>query len=139
MSTSAKFKKLEYSDDAQIIFSEYASRQDEPILLAIQYSPSPSESNTIYLFYVVDQIGWNDYGPDEDLFEVEYPRMHQVGVPNAVTSYHVTITNPVECSQALVKKWPKMINIVDAVRQGTFAVLGSSDEGMAILESIKHS
>jgi hypothetical protein len=85
---------------------------------------------------MVDQFGYNEVGPGEELFDVKYAYSPEINMPG-VHSFHLTTTNPVECAVALEKKWPKMMRIVESVRSGNFRVLRNQGVGEELLEKIK--
>ena len=131
--TSERFPQFEKA--IRRLTDQHRELEDEPLHLAISYSPPRRDQQDVYLFEVVGGP-WQSISPENDLFEVSFAGTPEFPLEGN-QQLHLVLTNPAELDRALQCDWPLVIEVVNAIRAGDFQVLHSDDEGKAVLEQLK--
>lgn len=136
MSTlTKKYAFPELFETAKTLVDDYEARGTGKILLALYFQPAEPEAD-LDIFLVIDQFFHNEVWPNEVLFDVTYRTSPQIPLPG-IDTFHLTITNPVELETAARNKWTKLLDVMQAVKEGKFRTLRISEQGSNMLELLK--
>ena len=134
-STATRFPDTEIMARLKTVVKQHLNLKDEPLLLAIYYRPARLRKD-VFLFEVAENFGQNSVDPDRDLWEIGYGSAPSF--PLAKNQYlRLVLTNPEECRVALEERWPRALEIRQALRKGKAVVLHATPAGRRLLGEIR--
>lgn len=116
---------------------QHRELEDEPLHLAVTYLPRRNgrgASKDIFLFEVVG--GTAQVFGEDDLFETTFEAApgSEIGFEQPL---HLILATPRELEEAITRRLPLAMEIVDAVRRGDYKVLHADLKGTKALRAIK--
>lgn len=116
------------------LISKHREIEDEPLLLAVHFSPRRDHGN-IFVFEVIERFGRDSVSPDRELFEVTYGSASFPIDPGR--EVHLVLTNPTELRTAVEQRWPSLLELRDAVSSGAARVVYQSRDADGLMEAIR--
>jgi hypothetical protein len=130
--TSERFPQ--FKDAIQRLTQQHRELEDEPLHLAIAYSP-PRDTQDIFLFEVIGNEAMS-INPDRNLYEVSFTPTS--GFPMDVNQrLHLILTTSEELQIALQENWPLAVELAGAIRARDYQILYEDDVGKRCFKKIK--